>query len=1816
MNQLISSLARKLGLGALVLSFLVALAPPAAAQLVQSQYPVTNGIVNAVVEDNNYVYLGGSFFRVGTPTGSAAVTTTTGAIVEPFLQANDLVYAAIADGNGGWFIGGAFSSVRGLPRAGLAHILSDGSLDLNWAPSVTGGDVLALMLQGGHLYVGGRFTSVSGQTRNRVARVSASTGAVDSWSPNVNGPVSAFAFADNAVFLGGNFTLVEGQTRSRLAKVSTSGVLDANWIVSVTTGGASYVNTIVADASHLYLGGFFTHVTINGVTTPRSYLLKVSIGASSGPAVLDATWAPNPSYMVNSLVLEGSNLYVGGGFGSIGGLSRLYLARISATGTGDADASWFTKIGGTAANVNGGVASLALVGSQLYASGAFRYIGSNTEHPHIIRFNAANGVYDPTYNPNPSNQVRTVAVSGTQVMLGGDFTLIGPGQTTISNLCRLIKATGQLDAAWAPNPQGGISAMLIDGNQLYVGGNFTSIGSSPGRLTIHNVARLLTTSSTGQVDNTWQHAMPYSGNVNALARLGGTIYIGGTISISGYSNYLRKIDMSTAAVDATFNPGLTGGSIRSLCVIGNSVYAGGSFTVPVLGTRRVIKLNPSGVVDASWHPNPNASVYALATDGMQLYLGGELSQVGGVARARVARVAADGVGTLDATWVPPTLNTGWTTVNAIAPVGSSVYIGGEFITLGGTSRSRLVSLSATTGTPDAAFPDFGLRGVAGQHPVTSIAASATNVFVGGAFTGSVTERRANFIAIQLAPPPTLTGFSPASGPIGTLVTITGTNLADAINITVGGVPAIPISRSATQLVAMVMPGTPFGAGNAVQVITPSGPLTASSSYQVVASQAPNSQQGSKLVGTGTLANTYQGWGGSVSVSADGNTAIVGGYGDNSGFGAAWVYTRSGGVWTQQAKLVGTGSAGNALQGVSATLSADGNTAILGGETDNGAIGAAWVFTRSGGVWTQQGPKLVGTGAIGASRQGTSVALSGDGSIALVGGPEDNGETGAVWVFARNASGVWSQQGPKLVGTNIQGTALFGWSVALSADGNTAIAGAWRDNNFTGAAWVFSRVAGTWSQQGSKLVGTGAVGNGQQGIAVAISADGNTALVGGSGDSNGNPGAAWVFTRSVGAWAQQGSKLAGSGAVGSAGQGIAVSLSADGNTALLSGRGDNSNLGATWVFARTAGVWSQQGSKLVGTGSVGASPIQQGSSVALSADGNTALVGGPGDNSNVGAAWVFTYTPPPAISAISPASGPIGTLVTITGTNLTGATAITIGGVSAIPISNSGTSLVAMVMPGTPFGAGNAVQVTTPSGPLTASSTYQVVASKIPNTQQAAKLVGTGYDGDAFQGRSVAISADGNTAIVGGPLENSGEGAVWIYTRSGTSWSQQTALGLVGSGAVGPASQGSSVAISADGNTALVGGPVDNNGLGAVWVFVRSGSSWSQQGPKLVGTGYAGNSAQGHSVALSADGNTALVGGELDQNSLGACWVFTRSSNVWSQQGQKLVGTGSAFASNQGSSVALSADGNTALIGARGDNFAAGASWVFVRNSASWSQQGNKLIGTGSQGVAVQGSSVAINADGNTAIIGGWADNNSVGAVWIFQRASGSWVQQGAKLVGTGAQGNTNQGWSVSISADGNTVAFGGTGDNGGLGAAWFFTRTGTSWSQQALKRVGTGAEGAAGQGFGVAISANGNTALIGGPNDRSSAFGNASFRGAAWVFVNDSWQVGDGAPADEVVAAGPAEAELFTPTTEAEPTTLRLQIAGANPFDGSTELRVRGAQGLVELEVRDVSGRLVARYSGLSREAALRVGAEWASGFYVVRASDGATAVTTRLIKR
>ena len=143
--------------------------------------------------------------------------------------------------------------------------------------------------------------------------------------------------------------------------------------------------------------------------------------------------------------------------------------------------------------------------------------------------------------------------------------------------------------------------------------------------------------------------------------------------------------------------------------------------------------------------------------------------------------------------------------------------------------------------------------------------------------------------------------------------------------------------------------------------------------------------------------------------------------------------------------------------------------------------------------------------------------------------------------------------------------------------------------------------------------------------------------------------------------------------------------------------------------------------------------------------------------------------------------------------------------------------------------------------------------------QEEKLLAEGEEGEGHLGATVALSSDGNTALVGAPRDNAFQGAAFVFTRMGSVWTPKNPPLKGSEGLVNPFF-GSAVAMSADGNTALIGGSGGNNGKGAAWVFTRTGSAWTQQGPKLTGAKDAPQSNFGVAVALSAEGNLALVGG--------------------------------------------------------------------------------------------------------------------------------------------------------------------------------------------------------------------------------------------------------------------------------------------------------------------------------------------------------------------
>ena len=277
----------------------------------------------------------------------------------------------------------------------------------------------------------------------------------------------------------------------------------------------------------------------------------------------------------------------------------------------------------------------------------------------------------------------------------------------------------------------------------------------------------------------------------------------------------------------------------------------------------------------------------------------------------------------------------------------------------------------------------------------------------------------------------------------------------------------------------------------------------------------------------------------LSVDLDGSTAIVGEPLDLSG--SAYVFVRSDHAWLQQAKLVHTGISGGDNFGDAVAI--EGDTAVVGAprwdldpDADH-ARGAAYVFTRSGSTWTQQA-QLLSSDLSEFDRFGASVALDGD--TMVIGAPGESGQflaEGAAYVFTRSGT-AWVEQA-KLKAAFPQDTDVFGVSVAV--DGDTVVVGSLRDTvdvGGQGSAYVFTRTGSSWTQQ-AVLVASDPSVSALFGVSVAV--DGGTAVVGALRGNH--PGAAYVFTRDGSVWTEQ-ARLAAPGAVDADGFGVAVDLELD------------------------------------------------------------------------------------------------------------------------------------------------------------------------------------------------------------------------------------------------------------------------------------------------------------------------------------------------------------------------------------------------------------------------------------------------------------------------------------------------------------------------------------------------------------------------------------------------------------------------------------------------------------------------------------------------
>ena len=354
------------------------------------------------------------------------------------------------------------------------------------------------------------------------------------------------------------------------------------------------------------------------------------------------------------------------------------------------------------------------------------------------------------------------------------------------------------------------------------------------------------------------------------------------------------------------------------------------------------------------------------------------------------------------------------------------------------------------------------------------------------------------------------------------------------------------------------------------------------------------------------------------------------------------------------------------------------------------------------------------------------------------------------------------------------------------------------------------------------------------------------------------------------------------------------------------------------------------------------------------------------------------------------------------------------------------------------------------------------------------------------GRSVSVS-DNTASILG--IEGT-----YIFTRSGTTWSQQQKIQPSDhSTNKGPWGM---YETDLDGETCVIGykggteTSLSNNNTGTAYVFTRSGTTWSQQQKLFHPNGrqydYFGENMQldGDNLIVSAHNEPHNSGGSYDN--AGAVYIWTRSGTTWTQQ-QRLEASDKAASDIFGNSVAI--DGDTCVIGAQQEDAGgsnAGAAYVFTRSGTTWSQQ-QKLVASDAAASDNFGTSVGISGD--TLVVGTF----NAGAAYVFTRSGTTWSQQQI-LTGSDATGTSDYfGKNVRIFEDTIMVTATGNTSFSGKGAAYIFTRSGTTWTQD--KRLE--ASDAANADYNDEIDFSGGTVVMGANGSNTTA----SDAGAGYFFV-------------------------------------------------------------------------------------------------------------------
>jgi len=383
------------------------------------------------------------------------------------------------------------------------------------------------------------------------------------------------------------------------------------------------------------------------------------------------------------------------------------------------------------------------------------------------------------------------------------------------------------------------------------------------------------------------------------------------------------------------------------------------------------------------------------------------------------------------------------------------------------------------------------------------------------------------------------------------------------------------------------------------------------------------------------------------------------------------------------------------------------------------------------------------------------------------------------------------------------------------------------------------------------------------------------------------------------------------------------------------------------------------------------------------------------------------------------------------------------------------------------------------------------------------LASDGLADDRF-GISASMSADGNTAIVGaykGDTISSNEGAAYIYTRSGSTWTEQAKIQA--SDGLPDDQFGYRVGISDDGQTVIVGAPLaDPSGVdrkGATYIFARSGNDWIET--KILHNGNP-HDHFGIDVSISGDGQTAIVGAhQSDGNGpmdAGAAYIFTRSGITWTEQ-KRLVASDGAQQEYFGTAVSISGNGQTAIVGAYADDTTPGerAGSAYIFTGLNWAEE-QQITASDKEALDQFGKDVSISGDGLTAMVGASYEDTGgdfAGSVYSYTWDGNEWTEQ--KIQASNKEQYSQFGESVSISSDGNTAIIGSPerSINGvRAGAAYIFTRSEGVWTELMMIEA---SDREASDWFGVGVGiANNGTSLAGAYGEDT----NGSNDGAAYFY--------------------------------------------------------------------------------------------------------------------